>query len=276
MKKRWLIGAVIAILLLGLAAAVFLFFKGRRPYQNLDAADISSASVLLTPPDKRVAIRDISTLVEYLKDVVIYQEDPSYTEYAGQSVVFTLTKNDGTQTEIAAYNPFLIIDGVGYRTKYEPCEALNQYANKLLNEGDAVTILEGPPALSVVSNNTSENALLGTYSWEVHNPDGTVTGGEADSPHPLDLEDLLSPPLETPETTATLRFAEEPDEILQAACWSAEHFGDPAALSGTAEVRGDVLTLRPGGHIYEITARWDSEDGWGGMASYVIYIKANE
>ncbi len=41
---------------------------------------------------------------------------------------------DGTPTEIMEYNPFFVIDGVGYKTEYEPCEALNRYANGLLNE----------------------------------------------------------------------------------------------------------------------------------------------
>ena len=30
------------------------------------------------------------------------------------------------------YNPFIIIDGIGYKCKYEPCEALNHYANELM------------------------------------------------------------------------------------------------------------------------------------------------
>ena len=64
-------------------------------------------------------------MVEYLKDVVIYNEDNSYKEYSGQGVIFTLNMTDGTQTSIMAYNPFLVIDGIGYKTKYEPCEALN-------------------------------------------------------------------------------------------------------------------------------------------------------
>ena len=73
--------------------------------------------------------------------MVIYQKDDSYTEYAGQGVTYTLTMTDGTQTTVMAYNPFLVIDGVGYRTKYQPCEALNGYANRLLQEKDVVFIL---------------------------------------------------------------------------------------------------------------------------------------
>jgi hypothetical protein len=34
-----------------------------------------------------------------------------------------------------AYNPFFIIDAVGYRTKYEPCEKLNLWANELKYKG---------------------------------------------------------------------------------------------------------------------------------------------
>lgn len=91
-------------------------------------------------------------LVEYLKDVVIYKKDNSYTEYAGQGVTFTLTMSDGTQTQIMAYNPFLVIDGVGYRTKYEPCEALNNYANRLLDDENANIILEEPPASAIIQD----------------------------------------------------------------------------------------------------------------------------
>ena len=51
---------------------------------------------------------------------------------AGQAVIFTLSLADGSQVEIIAYNPFIIIDGIGYKCKYEPCEALNHYANELM------------------------------------------------------------------------------------------------------------------------------------------------
>ena len=42
--------------------------------------------------------------------------------------------SDGTETVINAYNLFIVIDNVGYRTKYEPCERLSKIANMLLNE----------------------------------------------------------------------------------------------------------------------------------------------
>ena len=231
MRKKRLMIAIACIILVGIAVIVFFSQQGEKPYKDLDAAQIVSAKVLLTPPDKTIEIENIQELVEYLNDVVVYNEDNSYTEYAGQGVVFTLTMVDGTQTDIMAYNPFIVIDGIGYKTKYEPCEALNSYANELLNSGTANIILEEPPTLSVVSDETAIGAVLGTYSWQKTNIDGTAESTIADSPHPLECKDLLSPPFETTETTATLRFTEDPDTILSVQCWSDEHWGEPATNS---------------------------------------------
>ena len=130
MKRR--MAALILIGLLGLAAC--FIGSGKRPYKNLTGGQISGAKVQLMPPDTTLRIEDVDALAELLNDVVIYQRDDSYTEYSGQAVVFTLTMADGSVTSVVAYNPFLVIDGVGYRTKYEPCEALNHYANQLLSE----------------------------------------------------------------------------------------------------------------------------------------------
>ena len=100
--------------------------------KDLEAAYIPSASVRLSPPDTTIQIVETEELVSYLNEVVIYNKDNSYTEYAGQAVIFTLSLADGSQVEIIAYNPFIIIDGIGYKCKYEPCEALNHYANELM------------------------------------------------------------------------------------------------------------------------------------------------
>ncbi len=192
MRKRTMIIPLICILLLAFTMIIFVFVSGRRPYKDLEAAQIVSAAVQLSPPDKTIQItetkelvvrtgnpcayfRSISPiaqvkkprrstttsaffdlhsrknilrnmhkdfryglLVDLLKDVVVYNKDNSYTDYSGQGVTFTLVMIDGTQTSIMEYNPFLVIDGVGYKTKYEPCEALNHYANRLLEEEDAM------------------------------------------------------------------------------------------------------------------------------------------
>ena len=275
MKKRWLLMAPACILVLFTAAALLLAV-GRRPYKNLDAAQIASAKVRLSPPDKTVEIENASELAGCLNDVVIYYQDNSYTEYAGQAAVFTLTMTDGTQTEIAAYSPFLIIDGVGYKTKQEPCEALSRYADELLRSGTAGIILEEPPALSVISGGTSVSAFLGTYSWQKKDADGNSVSINAGSAHPLHCEELLSPPYETPEATAVLRFAEEPDAVVSVKCWSDEYWGEPAACSEEAAFDGGALALKAGAYIYEIKAVWNAENGYGGTASYFFYIQMTE
>ncbi|GFI10972.1 hypothetical protein IMSAGC007_03444 [Lachnospiraceae bacterium] len=138
MRKRTMIIPLICILLLAFTMIIFVFVSGRRPYKDLEAAQIVSAAVQLSPPDKTIQITETKELVDLLKDVVVYNKDNSYTDYSGQGVTFTLVMIDGTQTSIMEYNPFLVIDGVGYKTKYEPCEALNHYANRLLEEEDAM------------------------------------------------------------------------------------------------------------------------------------------
>ncbi len=138
MRKRTIIISLICILLLAFTMIIFVFVSGRKPYKDLEAAQIVFAAVQLSPPDKTIQITETKELVDLLKDVVVYNKDNSYTDYSGQGVTFTLVMIDGTQTSIMEYNPFLVIDGVGYKTKYEPCEALNHYANRLLEEEDAM------------------------------------------------------------------------------------------------------------------------------------------
>ena len=116
--KKFLLIALICLIGIGIS---FLLFSAHRPFKDLEAADITSASVRLSPPDTTIQIVETEELVSYLNEVVIYNKDNSYTEYAGQAVIFTLSLADGSQVEIIAYNPFIIIDGIGYKCKYEPC-----------------------------------------------------------------------------------------------------------------------------------------------------------
>ncbi len=132
MKKKIIISISLIIVLI----CIILIGKsltGSRPFKDLRAEEIASVTVELYPPDTKAVLdsQEIEDLVGILHKVVIYSEDNSYTEYDGQAVVFKITKTDGTMIEINAYNPFLIIDEVGYKTKYEPCEQLNRLGNSI-------------------------------------------------------------------------------------------------------------------------------------------------
>ena len=124
-------------IVLGVATAIFLAIlnitEGTKPFKDLVAEDIVSATVEITPPGETVEIKNTEQLTEYLKHIVVYREDHSYQEYAGQSIIFTLCMSDGTQKIVMPYNPFVVIDGIGYRTAYTPCEDLCSYANRLLS-----------------------------------------------------------------------------------------------------------------------------------------------
>lgn len=275
MRKRTMVISLICILSVAFTMIIFVFASGRKPYKDLEAAQIVSATVQLSPPGKTIQITETKELVDLLKDVVVYNKDNSYTDYSGQGVTFTLVMIDGTQTSIMEYNPFLVIDGASYKTKYEPCEALNRYANRLLEEEDAMIILENPPKLDVISGNVCNGTLLGIYSWQCKNNDGTFTNTEADSAHPLECADLLLP-FETTETNAFLRFSEEPDTILSVRCWSDEHWSDPSADSESVSVNGNKIEFKAGGYIYEVIAEWNTEkSGYGGIAHYYFYIQVS-
>lgn len=155
MKKRTIIISLICIISAVIITIVFVRVNGRKPYKDLDAAQIISAEVRLSPPGTTIQITEKKELVDLLKDVVVYHEDNSYSEYSGQGVTFTLDMADGTQTNIMAYNPFLVIDGVGYKTKYEPCEALNHYANVQQEQAlkaDTLTTVSKATVIEVTGN----------------------------------------------------------------------------------------------------------------------------
>ena len=175
MRKRIIMISLICILSAAVIMIISAVVRGRKPYKDLEAVQIVSAAVQLSPPDRTIQITEIRELADLLKDVVIYNEDNSYTEYSGQAVTFTLVMADGTQTDIMAYNPFLVIDGVGYKTKYEPCEALNHYANMLLEQAEADTMWDRIPMVRVNNKLYYDTGRESTVSGRCGNMDGEIT-----------------------------------------------------------------------------------------------------
>lgn len=85
---------IIVILIVGFGLTCVI---GRKPFKKLDAESVESATVHLIPPDVTVVFKD------------------------------------GTETKISACNPIVTIDGVRYKCKYEPCEALNEFGNSFID-----------------------------------------------------------------------------------------------------------------------------------------------
>ncbi len=133
-RKRIL--ALTLPLCLLLACAALFLLRGEKPFAGLRAEELSSVSVTLTPPDEALELTEQETgeLVSLLRALRIYRRDDSWREYSGQAVIFTLTKADGSKTTVMDYYPFLVIDGMGYRAEYAPCEDLSRFGNQLLEE----------------------------------------------------------------------------------------------------------------------------------------------
>ncbi len=135
MNKRIII--VVSILIIGILVVILFNTFGRKPFAKLSASEIVSAELFIIPPEKNIDLRDeedIAELTDILNEIVIYREDNSGREYAGQLVQVTIILKNGETHTIGAYNPFLFLNGKCYRTKYEPCQKLNAFGNRILNE----------------------------------------------------------------------------------------------------------------------------------------------
>lgn len=77
MRKKAIILSLICILTAAIIMIAVAVVSGRKPYKDLEAAQIVSATVELVPPHKTIQIAEIAELVDLLKDVVIFNEDNS-------------------------------------------------------------------------------------------------------------------------------------------------------------------------------------------------------
>lgn len=138
--------------------------QSEKPYNDLKASDVASATVTLSPPNKTIQIDDIERLVSLLNNIVIYEEDNSYGEYYGQGILFTLKKIDGSKEELQAYNSFFVINGTGYKTKYKPCESLSNFANELLD--NAVDVKDYEKTISYAGWSEDDKIYSGCLNFE--------------------------------------------------------------------------------------------------------------
>lgn len=145
--------------------------------------------------------------------------------------------------------------------------------------GEPELVLTEPPVLTVSTWNSSIEALRGTASWNYDNGDGTWSGMEADSMHPLEnnikeympvlLIELASDSTENP-FEAVLKFDVPPDEV-SIHCWSGEHMGNPSAESEDIPIHDFAIELKDSGYIYEVIAQWNKAEKYGGKVYYSFH-----
>jgi hypothetical protein len=162
-------------------------------------------------------------------------------------------------------------------------------------ESDAPEALKIVPTLTVHCGENSTEALTGTQEWWYDNGDGSKTSFIADSLHPLQCKEYMTPLTILPSTqssqpiTARLEFSVIPDSIT-ARRWSVDSFygpGEPVddgyydvliytlePEGGTDDVRQFFIELPYGDYVYEVTALWESYEQFGGEVSYGFYTEA--
>ena len=135
MKRKIYAAELLAVIII-VASVLFI---GKRPFRNLKSEEVVSAEVRLVPPDETFAIENTEELTSVLNELVIYGKDDSYSEYSGQVVLYTISLSNGKDISVNAYTPFAVIDGIGYKAKYETCEKLCELALKLQTQSNKKT-----------------------------------------------------------------------------------------------------------------------------------------
>ncbi len=134
-KKIGICIVVVAAVAILVAAGLEVYTKHvtRRLY-DLVYENIAAVSVAAYPPGKeaRLGADEVQELLEILDTVKVYKKDNSYGEYSGQWVEFDIMRTDGKVMEVAAFAPFIVIDGIGYQGNYEACQWMNGLANRVI------------------------------------------------------------------------------------------------------------------------------------------------
>lgn len=121
--------SVIVLLIIG----VYVLNMGKRPLKTLSSSDITLIEISALPPNEIKYVNkreDIETIINKLRKVVVY-EKLKQNDYNGQVHIYTLVKKDGSRREFMISNPIVGIDGVFYKTKYDPAKELSILYNKL-------------------------------------------------------------------------------------------------------------------------------------------------
>ena len=155
---------------------------------------------------------------------------------------------------------------------------------------DSPSKLTEPPELLVACGEKQITALKGTYSWTYQNKDGTSTGIEADGMHPLECQEYMetlpigySTISSRDSFLASFQFEVAPDEMI-IQYWSADEWNHPEAKSEELSVQAIEVDfadgrnttdyqarLLEGNYIYQVIAKWNGREEYGGTAYYSFY-----
>ena len=151
------------------------------------------------------------------------------------------------------------------------CLVLTGCASYTASLAAEVTVTE-PPVLTVRAGETAVEADQGSLTWEYDWGKDSSSKENVTTSHPLERQEFI-PTLTTAETAVTLSFSEECDSFT-VRCWPDAYWDQPETAAEEAAAEENVLTLLPGGYVYEVTAQWSSAATHRGTVSYAFHVEA--
>ncbi|MCM1989226.1 hypothetical protein [Oceanirhabdus seepicola] len=116
---------------------------------------------------------------------------------------------------------------------------------------DNVTSLTNPPELTVTVDTKSITAVLGTYSWNIDNGDGTVTSIESDSEAPPELaKDQNEALIVKQKSSIVLNFENKPTDYIV-------NIWEGNTQSTHEVINGEIIAPQQKGLVvFEVYAHW--------------------
>lgn len=260
-KKKWMIPLVIVILL-------SLVIIGLMVYMSYHSLTFSTGRYLTANNGAHLLILDHSPIQMSNQTG---NESPFRNLTNGDRI---LVLHDGVETTYPARTGVYAVFRLSKGTAEDIPSSVKDDLTELgwLGERAPFPIDEpfptSPPALRVSLGGIEVDAWRGTFSWQVHNEDGTGKTVHADSMHPLDAVDSMIPLTVSKEGTITLHFEEAPDEITLKRYASDSDNYDSYETIPTNKF---TFEAKAGDYLYEITAHWDDPaKAYGGTVHYAF------
>lgn len=136
-KSRKLPIIIVLILILVIGFLLYSTYS-EKPFKAIDVNEIGEIKVFAIPPQKEVVLSEdeVEKIIPLLQNLKTSKPGYKVPALAGQTVRITVQKTDGTIIEIFNVgNVQIIINGRSYRADYESAEAINNFANKILETG---------------------------------------------------------------------------------------------------------------------------------------------
>ena len=131
--------------------------------------------------------------------------------------------------------------------------------------------LVSPPQATLYHGEGTAPLMLSGFSWTYNNEDGTAQTVIADALHPLSSKEFLTP-ISVVGDYVKLEFEDTPNTI-SVRCWPDTAWGSCDTPSETVNSYDFAFDVKPGGHVYEITATWNKAGNSSyGTANYYAYV----